>query len=398
MAQDSERSETMILIRGCRVFSPQDIGVKDILLAAGSIVAVAEPSTITLTGLDIDTIQAADKVAIPGFVDSHVHILGGGGEGGPTSRAPELGVETVIASGVSTIIGLLGTDCTTRHLESLLAKAHGLEEEGVDTYIMTGGWGVPTVSLTGSVQSDLILIEKVVAMGELAIADPLSTQPNLDDLAKVAAQCRLGGLIGKKAGVLHLHVGTDGTNLDMLHSLVNAKRIPAKQIIPTHINYSLGLLEDSVTFIEGGGRVDLNAFDDPTSEDTALSIASAVRFFKEKNVPLDNVSISSDANGSLATFDDCGRMTGLTVADQGSLLTNFRFLLENLIVDFESAIKMFSTNPARFYSLEKKGEILPGNDADILLLDTDTNLTDVIVRGRRMMVGGEVTARGTFAS
>jgi beta-aspartyl-dipeptidase (metallo-type) len=180
--------------------------------------------------------------------------------------------------------------------------------------------------------------------------------------------------------------------------LVETKGIPAAQIIPTHINYSTGLLEDSVGFIEGGGRVDLNAFDDPTTEEKALSIASAIRFYKEKNVSLNNVSISSDANGSLATFDDSGRMTGLTVADQGSLLTNFRFLLENQIVDLESAIKLFSTNPAKFYKLEQKGEIVPGKDADILMLDADTNLTDVIVRGRRMMIDGEVTAKRTFAS
>jgi beta-aspartyl-dipeptidase (metallo-type) len=244
------------------------------------------------------------------------------------------------------------------------------------------------------VQSDLILIDKVVGMGELAIADPLSTQPNLDDLAKVAAQCRLGGLIGKKAGILHLHVGT---NLDMVHSLVKTKSIPAKQIIPTHINYSTGLLEDSLAFIEEGGRVDLNAFDDPTSEENALSIASAIRFYKEKDVSLDSISISSDANGSLADFDDSGRMTGLTVADQRSLLTNFRYLLKERIVDLPSAIKMFSTNPAEFYHLEGKGQILPGNDADILLLDSDHKLTDVIIKGRRMMFDGRVMAKSTFA-
>jgi beta-aspartyl-dipeptidase (metallo-type) len=278
----------------------------------------------------------------------------------------------------------------------LLAKANSLEEEGTPTYIMTGGWGVPTVSLTGSVQSDLILLDKVVGMGELAIADPLSTQPNLDDLAKVAAQCRLGGLIGKKAGILHLHVGTDGSNLDLLHSLVKTKGLPAKQIIPTHINYSSGLLEDSLAFIAEGGRVDLNAFDDPTSEENALSVASAVRFYRERNVSLDVVSISSDANGSLACFDISGRMTGLTVADQGSLLTNFRFLLKEQIVDLPSAIKMFSTNPAAFYRLDGKGRIIPGNDADVLMLDSDYNLTDVIVKGRRMMVDGRVVAKSTF--
>jgi beta-aspartyl-dipeptidase (metallo-type) len=388
----------MTLIRGGRVFSPQDLGVRDILFACGSVAAVVEPSSISVNGLEIEIIEASGKTVIPGFVDSHVHILGGGGEGGPTSRAPEFALETAVSSGVSTIIGLLGTDCTTRHLESLLAKANSLEEEGVDTYVMTGGWGVPTLSLTGSVQSDLILIDKVVGVGELAIADPLSTQPTLDELAKVAAECRLGGLIGNKAGILHIHAGTDGSNLEMIYRLVETKGIPAAQIIPTHINYSAGLLEDSVPFIEGGGRVDLNAFEDPRLEKHALSVTSAIQFYQEKQVSLDNLSVSSDANGSLAQFNETGRMTGLSVAGQSSLLANFRFLLENKIVDLASAIKMFSTNPARFYRLEQKGEILPGKDADVLMLDSNTDLTDVIVGGRRMMVDGEVVVRGTFAS
>jgi len=388
----------MTLIRGGRVFSPHDLGLRDILVASGSIAAVAEPSSISVSGLEIEIIDASGKTVIPGFVDSHVHILGGGGEGGPNSRAPEFAVETAVSSGVSSLVGLLGTDCTTRHLESLLAKANSLEEEGVDTYVMTGGWGVPTLSLTGSVQSDLILIDKVVGVGELAIADPLSTQPTLDELAKVAAECRLGGLIGNKAGILHIHAGTDGSNLEMIYRLVETKGIPAAQIIPTHINYSAGLLEDSVRFIEGGGRVDLNAFEDPRSEKHALSVASAIQFYQEKKVSLDNLSVSSDANGSLAQFDEMGRMTGLSVAGQSSLLANFRFLLENKIVDLASATKMFSTNPARFYRLEQKGEILPGKDADVLMLDSNTDLTDVIVGGRRMMVDGEVIVKGTFAS
>jgi beta-aspartyl-dipeptidase (metallo-type) len=73
-------------------------------------------------------------------------------------------------------------------------------------------------------------------------------------------------------------------------------------------------------------------------------------------------------------------------------------LQENKVVDLESAIKLFSTNPARFYQLEKKGQILAGKDADFLMLDSNTNLTDVIFKGRRMMIDGEVVARGAFES
>jgi beta-aspartyl-dipeptidase (metallo-type) len=393
----AQRESMLTLIREGRVFSPLDLGKKDILMAAGKIAAVAEPSSISLAGVEVDVLEASNKIVLPAFVDSHVHILGGGGEGGPASRAPEINVESIVSSGVSTVIGCLGTDCTTRHMESLLAKAKALDEEGVDAYIFTGGWGVPPLSLTGSVQSDLVLIDKVVGVGELAIAEPLSTQPGFDDLAKIASQCRLGGLLGGKAGILHLHVGSDASKLEMLYRLVETTGIPPTQFIPTHINYSEGLLSHSVPFIEAGGRVDLNAFDDPASDERTLSVASAIRFYKAKNVSLENISVSSDANGSLAVFDERGRMTGLTVADPGSLLENFRYLMQNQIVDPETAIRCFSTNPATFYDLVQKGEIGVGKDADLIMMDLDFNLTDVIARGRRMVVDGEAVVSGTFS-
>jgi beta-aspartyl-dipeptidase (metallo-type) len=387
----------LTLIRGGRVYSPRDLGEKDILVAAGKIAAVTEPSSISLDGVEVDVLEASNRLVMPAFVDSHVHILGGGGEGGPTSRAPEIKVESIVSSGVATLIGCLGTDCTTRHLESLLAKAKALDEEGVDTYVFTGGWGVPPLSLTGSVQSDLILIDKVVGVGELAIAEPLSTQPSFDDVAKIAAQCRLGGLLGGKTGILHLHIGSDASKLEMLYRLLETTGIPPTQFVPTHINYSKDLLAHSVPFIEAGGRVDLNAFDDPASDERTLSVASALRFFKEKNVSLENISISSDANGSLAVFDERGQMIGLTVADPGSLLKNFQYILRKQILDLESAIRCFSTNPATFYDLTQKGEIGVGKDADLIILDSDFNLTDLIARGRKMVVDREVVANSTFS-
>ncbi len=203
--------------------------------------------------------------------------------------------------------------------------------------------------------------------------------------------------MGGKAGILHLHIGADDSKLEMLYRLVKTTGIPPTQFIPTHINYSKGLLEHAVPFIEAGGHVDLNAFDDPASDERTLSVASALRFYRDKNVPFENISVSSDANGSLAVFDERGRMTGLTVADPRSLLKNFRFLMQNQISDLESAIRLFSTNPAKFYNLARKGEICAGKDADLIMMDSDFNLTDVIARGRRMIVNGEVAVKGTFS-
>ena len=72
---------------------------------------------------------------MPGFIDGHVHMTGGGGEGGYATRTPELSLSDAIRGGVTTIVGCLGTDGVTRSLAALLAKARALDEEGISTFI-----------------------------------------------------------------------------------------------------------------------------------------------------------------------------------------------------------------------------------------------------------------------
>ena len=115
-------------------------------------------------------------------------------------------------------------------------------------------------------------------------------------------------------------------------------------------------------------------------------------------MPLERLTVSSDSNGSMPVFDPQGRLTGLTIATQKSLLANFRFLVENGTVDDAEALAPFSRNPAAGYQLEQKGEIKAGKDADLLAFDRDWNLTDVLARGRVMMAGGNLLARGTFST
>ena len=75
------------------------------------------------TGLGYDTIDASGCIVLPGFIDPHQHILGAGGEAGPQTRMREIELRDIVRAGVTTVIGILGTDGTTRHLTSLLAKA-----------------------------------------------------------------------------------------------------------------------------------------------------------------------------------------------------------------------------------------------------------------------------------
>ncbi len=385
------------IIRGGEVYSPKPEGKRDILILAGKIGAITEPGKIEIKGIPAPVVDISDKIVTPGFIDTHVHILGGGGEGGPATRAPEIALEDIISSGVTTVIGCLGTDGTTRHMESLLAKARGLEAEGITTYIFSGSYQIPVVTITGSVRTDIALIDKVVGSGEIAISDHRSSQPTFEEFARLAAECRIGGMLGQKAGVLHCHLGDGPRKLDFLFRLKQDTEIPITQVIPTHVNRNPELLGEAIRFVLQGGYVDLTAGREPASDEEEVSIATALQLFGEKRAPLDHITISSDSNGSMPKFDKKGSLVGLTISTQKSLLTNFHYLLQENIVDLVEAIKLFSTTPSIFYGLTQKGEIKPGRDADLLLFDKEFHLTDVYSQGRRMMADGELLAKGTFS-
>lgn len=389
----------MTLIQKGLVFAPQPLGKKDVLILDDKIGAISEPGKIKVHGVDFHLVDASEKIVIPGFIDSHVHILGGGGEGGPATRAPEIRIEEIISSGVTTVIGCLGTDGTTRHMESLLAKAKGLEIEGITTFIFSGSYQIPVVTATGSILSDLILIDKVIGAGEIAISDHRSSQPLFEEIARLAAECRLGGMLGGKAGVLHLHLGDGPRKLEMLFRLTKETEIPPTQVIPTHVNRNRALFEEAVEFILQGGYIDLTAGSDPQIRGQGeMSIAEGIELVLEKRAPIDRVTVSSDSNGSLPSFDKRGNLLGLTIASQKSLLKNFRFLVKKKILSLEDAIKLFSTNPAIFYKLNQKGKLEAGKDADLILLDKNYNLTDSFAMGRIMMRDRKLVAKGTFSS
>ena len=379
-----------------KIYSPDPLGIKDILIAGEKIIALEEPGHINIQGIDVQKIDATGKKIIPGIIDAHVHLLGGGGEGGPSTRAPEITLSQIISHGVTTVVGCLGTDGTTRHVESLLAKARALEKEGITTFIYTGSYQIPVTTITGNVRSDLVLIDKVIGAGEVALSDHRSSQPTFEQIAQLAAECRVGGMLGGKAGILHLHIGHGERRLDYLFRLAKETEIPITQIIPTHVNRK-HLLKDAVQFALMGGYIDLTANEEPPAGTTILlPTKEAMKYCLEKNVPIERITISSDSNGSLPRFDDRGNFVGLSVATQGPLKNGFQALVRENILNLSRAAKIFSSNTARFLKLGKKGRIKVGYDADLVLLDEKLEITDVIARGKRMFGEGKILVKGTF--
>lgn len=386
------------LIRGGEVFAPEPLGRKDVLLAGGLIEAVAEPGRLGLDGCGGEVVDASGRHVLPGLIDPHVHILGGGGEGGPATRAPEIRVEDITACGVTTVIGCLGTDGITRHMTSLLAKARALEIEGVSTFLFAGSYDVPVRTLTGSVRSDLVLVDKIIGAGEIAVSDHRSSQPSFDEIARLAAECRVGGMLGGKAGVLHLHLGDGRRGLDLLFRLVRETEIPVTQVIPTHVTRNPDLFAQALEWAGAGGAVDITVGPEPGPGEPDVPFEEALAAFARRGLPLTRITASSDGNGSMPVFDAEGRLVRLTIATEKDLLRKFREIVRGGLVPLETAVRLFSTNAADFYKLGGKGRIEPGRDADVLVLDGELGLVDVFARGRRLMAGGRLLARGTFSA
>ena len=160
----------------------------------------------------VPTIDCRGKILVPGLVDIHQHVTGGGGEKGWGSRCPEASVFELAEAGITTFCGVLGTDSVSRTLENLLAKVRGLAESGLTGFMYTGAYRLPPPTLCGSTLRDVMLIPEVIGIGEVAIADHRGSQPTVLELARYASEARVGGMLSDKAGVTYCHMGPQRGN------------------------------------------------------------------------------------------------------------------------------------------------------------------------------------------
>ena len=386
----------MLLLKNAEIFAPEPLGRADLLLAGGRIVRI-EPG-MAIGGPYCEAVDASALVAVPGLIDGHVHMTGGGGEGGYATRTPELALSDVIRGGITTVVGCLGTDGVTRSLENLLAKARGLDEEGVTAFIYTGCYAVPTATLTGSVERDLLLIDKVIGAGEVALSDHRSTQPTFDEIARLTAEARRGGILSGKAGVVNIHMGDGRRGLSMLRRIVEETEIPATQFLPTHINRNPELFAEGIAFAKAGGLVDFTTSSVPAFiEDGEVKCSRGLRLMLEAGVPGTQITFTSDGQGSLPVFDAQGRFERLGVGRVTSLFAAVREAVFEERVPLETALQVVTSNPARILKLRGKGRLASGADADVTLLDpTSLDIRGVIAKGRWMLRDGQLLVKGTF--
>jgi beta-aspartyl-dipeptidase (metallo-type) len=382
----------LTLIRQAHVYAPDDLGVVDILLADRRIAALGPDLPSLPRELAHTEVDLSGHIVIPGLIDAHVHVSGGGGEAGPSTRVPPIALTHLTTAGVTSCVGVLGTDGTTRTVRDLVATTLGLRDLGLSAWCYTGSYQVPPVTLTGSVRDDITFIAPILGVGELALSDHRSSQPTLDELLRIASDAYVAGMMSNKAGVVHCHMGSGDRGFELLHEALETAEIPARVYHPTHINRERWLFDAARKLAERGVTVDLTAF--PDDGETLLA-AEAIARWRAEGGPMDRLTCSSDGAGCLPTFDADGRLLHMDVGRPATLLE----AIQSLIAAGEplsEVLPVFTSNVARHLALVGKGALVVGADADLVALTPEGELRHLWAMGRPMIQDAEPCEFGPF--
>jgi beta-aspartyl-dipeptidase (metallo-type) len=387
-------SSALLLLRNAELYDPAPRGRRHLLVAGERLVWVGRDVPKLDPVLEVQEVELGGRRVIPGLIDGHVHLTGGGGEAGPETRVPPVALSRLTLGGVTTAVGVLGTDDTVRTTAELVTAARGLVAQGLSAWCHTGGYHVPPTTATGSVRLDIVLIDLVLGVGELAISDHRSSQPTLDELLRIAGDAHVGGLMSGKAGIVHLHVGDGGRGLELVRQALDRSELPAGVFNPTHVNRRRALFEEAMALSERGCTIDITAFPVADGEDAWSADEALVRYL-DAGLDGSRVTISSDGGGCLPTFDAEGRITTMEVGSPAAVGEALRALLTRG-QPLERVLPAFTANPARVLRLARKGHLVPGADADLVVLDGTGGVSDVMARGRWHVRDGRAVVWGVF--
>jgi beta-aspartyl-dipeptidase (metallo-type) len=363
------------LIENGEIFAPAPRGKGSILMARNTILKIGEIDrrAVESLGVECEIIDAKNCFVTPGFIDPHQHLLGGSGEEGFSTQTPEINAAEIVSAGITTVVGCLGVDTTMKTLPGLLAKVKALKEEGLNAFMWSGGYNVPPTTITRDARDDILFIEEVIGAGEIAISDKRSTEPDFHELAHLVHDAYVGGMLSKKAGRTHFHVGRGPRRLQQLRDLIEKDDVSPEWLYPTHISRSEELMLEAVELAGRGSFVDI----DVVNED----LPQWLRFYKGNRGDMTKLTVSSDSS----------------VTSPQNLFNQIRACIVKHEFELEEVLPLVTSNTARVLRLNRKGAVKEGMDADILLLEKETlELRDVFSGGKRLFKDGKIAFKEAF--
>lgn len=376
-----------LLIKNAHLFAPEDLGIKDVLVGGGKVMAIENKIDVSL----FPVLDMEGKLLTPGFIDQHVHLIGAGGKHGFASMTPEIMLSEFVKCGSTTVVGMLGTDASARSLKTLYAKTKSLTLEGISAYMFTSYFGIEPVTITGSIMDDLIFVDTVLGC-KLAISDERSSYPTPTELVRHLRQVHVGGMVSGKGGILHVHLGGLSSKMDVLFEMVQQYEFPIRHISPTHVGRSKALFDQAIEFAKLGGIIDIT-----TGASKYTDPWKSVVYALDQGVSLDKLSFSSDGHAGINAKQDngCGCFGKAPITKN---LEQVQALHREGGLSITDAIKPVTTTPATNLGLKNKGVIAIGADADFCGFDHEFNLLDVVAKGQIMMRNNEVLVKGAFES
>lgn len=374
----------MFLIKNANIVGEE--GLKNLIIASDKIEKIFEGDS----NYPVDEVYDAEgKTLIPGLIDQHIHITGGGGEGGFNTRVPEIGLSKLIKAGITTVVGLLGTDSETRSVENLVAKSLALTKEGIKTYSLTGSYAYPGPTITGSVKTDIIFVDQLIGV-KIAANDHRDSCLDYKELQRIGAEARVAGMISDKSGHVTIHMGGGKFYFDQINDALEHSNLPITIFRPTHVNRDKKLYEEALNFAERGGYIDLTS-----GMNKYMADSKAYQLAKERNV-LDRITFSSDGFGSWSNYDEEGNLVEIGYSPVNTGMKAIREIVESG-ESLEEAIKPFTSNVAKVLKLDKEvGFVKEGYIANLVLLNEDLEIETVISQGQFMMKNGKILRKGTY--
>jgi beta-aspartyl-dipeptidase (metallo-type) len=363
------------LIENGDLFAPAPLGRQSILLLNGRIEKLGnvDRREVEALGREWEVIDASGCVVCPGLLDPHQHILGGSGECGFSSMTPEIFAEEVARYGITTVVGCLGLDVTMKNMNGLIGKTKALREEGIDAYAWTGGYRVPPATLTSGTREDILFIQEVIGVGEVAISDQRSMDPDPAELSKVVHEAHNGGMLGGKCGLTHFHLGEHKNGMAPIRELIDKYNAEPGWLYATHVERNETLMKEAIELAGRGMQVDI----DVVEED----LAKWLRFYLDNGGDRRRLTISSDA----------------AINSPRNLYEQMRVAVKEHRFSLDLVLGLATANTARVLRLEQQGTIEAGKRGHLLIMEKGSlDIVHVRAAGGWMVRDGSLVKHSTW--
>ena len=368
-----------------------------VLIRQNKIVDVFNEGRMSKKSFKADTyfIDAKGAYVAPGFIDTHIHGVGGYGTEDCSVRSILKMSEVLLKYGVTSFIPTLYATQKPKLIKAIKAivKAMGQEKgarilgmhlEG--PFISPDRLGVQSADAISPV--DLNYMEELWQASEGHIVN-MTVAPELKNMRELALYCLSKGIVlqaghsnatyeqmieGMQARIMHV------THLFNAMSRMHHRDPGLVGTVFIHPELSCEIIADGIHINPEIIKFLLTC----KSLDKVVLVTDALKPTKQKKKPL-------IANGEEVYFDKCFyRKSDNAIA--GSALTMVDSVRNIVSYGFhvEQAVHMASTNPARIMKQDHLGVIAPGYDADIVILSEKLSVLYTIIQGKIFCKGKKI--------